>query len=318
MSAAGTVTVPFHTEDDVRGALDLPSVIEAVESVLVAQSTGLATTLAKTMTTWAPASSAHALGAVDLGSGLVAFKTWVNTPQGASATVTAYDATDGALVAAVSAGALGALRTAAVSAVATRWLSAPDADELALLGTGRQALGQVRAVRAVRPLRRVRVWGRDPGRRTALAERVTADLGVEAVPVATVPDAVAGAPVVTLVTRAAEPVLPAGVLAEGAHLNAVGAILPANAEFEPGLLAAARLTVVDDLDNARRSSRELREFYGDDWSPVHRLADVVTGAVRVPGGRGPTVFKGLGTGLADLAAVTAFLRAVRPGQETHP
>jgi alanine dehydrogenase len=309
-----TAAVPVYSEADVRAVLELSAVIDAVESALAAQAAGAARILPKTMATWAPASSAHALGAVDLQASLVAFKTWVNTPDGAAATVTAYDARDGSLAAIVSAGALGALRTAALSAVATRWLAPPQADELALLGTGRQAEGQVQAVHAVRPLRRARVWGRDPRRREALARRLEETLRIEVFPVPTVRDAVNGAPIVTLVTRAGEPILSGDELAAGAHLNAVGAILPANAEFEPRLLASARLTVVDDLENARRSSRELREYYGEDWSSVRSLAEVVTGAVKVPAGAGPTVYKGLGTGLADLAAVTAFLRAVQPGR----
>jgi alanine dehydrogenase len=304
--------VPFWSEADVRDAVGLDSVIEAVESTLRAAADGMARNITKSMTTWLPASSAHAVGAVDLSRSLVAFKTWVNTPCGAAATMTVHDAGDGHLVAALQAGVLGALRTAAVSAVATRWLAAPGADELAILGTGRQALAQVQAVQAVRPLRRVRVWGRDPERRAAFAERVREASGLEVTAVTSVAAAVDGVPVVTLVTRATEPVLPAGVLAPGAHLNAVGAILPANAEFDPQLLATSRLTVVDDVDSARRSSRELREFYGEDWSPVRTLAEVVTRAVAPAAGPGPTVFKGLGMGLSDLAAVTAFLRAVQP------
>ena len=127
------------------------------------------------------------------------------------------------------------------------------------------------------------------------------------------PDAVAGAGIVTLVTRAREPFFRPADLPARAHLNAVGAILPANAEFDPSLLDDVALTVVDNLENARRSSRELREHYGDDWSAVHTLGEVVTGKVERSSADGrPTVFKGLGMGLADLAAVTAFLRTVEP------
>jgi ornithine cyclodeaminase len=124
---------------------------------------------------------------------------------------------------------------------------------------------------------------------------------------------------VTLMTRASEPVLGAGDLSAGAHLNAVGAILPANAEFDPRLLAAAQLTVVDNLENARRSSRELREHFGDDWSRVRTLGDVVTGAVkRDDSTPAPTIFKSLGMGLCDLAAATAFLRSVQPERFSSP
>ena len=308
-----TRAASVYREADVLGALDLGAVIDAVEAVFAAQATGAATGIAKTMTTWNPSSSAHALGAVDSTEHLAAFKTWVNTPAGASAVVTVFDTTDGQLLAVVEAGSLGALRTAAVSGVATRWLAAPDADVLAIAGTGRQALRQVQAVHLVRPLRRVQVWSPTAEHCAAFAHRVTDEVGIPAVPAQSLAEAVAGAGVITLVTRATEPFFVAEHLHPQVHLNAVGAILPANAEFDPALLAGAALTVVDDLANAQRASRELREHYGNDWSPVRTLGEVVTGAVKRPGtDPRPTVFKGLGTGLADLAAATAFLRAVEP------
>lgn len=303
------MTGGIHREADVAAALDLGTVIDAVEAAVAAEAAGTASNVAKTMATWDPASSAHALGAVSTADGLVAFKTWVNTPAGASAIVTVFSADDGRLLAAVEAGTLGALRTAAVSGVATRWLAAPDADVLAVVGTGRQALRQVEAVHLVRPLREVRVWSPTAKHRSAFAARVTDELGIAASASGSMSGAVADAPIITLVTRAREPFFRAADLPDGAHLNAVGAILPASAEFEPALLDRAQLTVVDNLANAQRASRELREHFGDDWSGVHTLGEVVTGAVK-PAGQGPTVFKGLGMGLADLAAVTAYLRAV--------
>lgn len=307
------MTGGIYREADVTAALDLATVIDAVESAVAAEAAGTASNIAKTMATWEPASSAHALGAVNSADDLVAFKSWVNTPTGASAIVTVFSASDGQLLAAVEAGVLGALRTAAVTGVATRWLAAPDADVLAVIGTGRQALRQVQAVHLVRPLSEVRVWSPTADHRADFAARVSDELGIAAAAAGTVPDAVAGAGIVTLVTRAHEPFFRPADLPERAHLNAVGAILPANAEFDPSLLDDVALTVVDNLENARRSSRELREHYGDDWSAVHTLGEVVTGKVeRSSADDGPTVFKGLGMGLADLAAVTAFLRTVEP------
>lgn len=308
---AGTGTV--YREADVRSALDLTTVIDAVEAAVAAEAAGTARNIAKTMTTWDPASSAHALGAVDRTDDLVAFKSWVNTPGGAAAIVTVFDAADGRLLAAVEAGALGALRTAAVSGVATRWLAAPGADTLAVAGTGRQALRQVQAVTLVRPVHEVRVWSRDAGHRAAFAARVADELGIAATAASSLPEAVAGAGIVTLVTRATQPFLGAEHVPAHAHVNAVGAILPANAEFDPALLAGVQLAVVDNLANARSSSRELREHYGEDWSTVHTLGEIVTGkAERSQSDARPTLFKGLGMGLADLAAVTAFLRIVEP------
>jgi ornithine cyclodeaminase len=303
--------VRVYTEADVFQNLRLDVVIDAVEAAFTREHDGTAHDIPKTMAIWGPASSAHALGAVDVGASLVAFKTWVNTPNGAAAVATVFDAEDGHLHAVVQAGVLGALRTAAVAGVATRWLAAADADEFAIVGTGRQALPQVLAVHAVRPLRRVRVWSPRAERRAAFAEQIEQAIAVPASAETTLGGAVTGAGIVTLVTRATEPFLDADDLDPGAHLNAVGAILPANAEFTPALLGSAQLTVVDNLANARKSSRELREFFCEDWSAVATLADVVTGGAGRDGNDPrPTVFKPLGMGLADLAALTAFLRVV--------
>ncbi|MDD7940359.1 ornithine cyclodeaminase family protein [Actinomycetospora lutea] len=295
------------TEDDVRSGPSVPTVIDALERVLTHEAEGTAWNVDKTMSTWpadAGRGSAHALGAVDLAADLTIFKTWVNTPAGASALMTLFAAADGATLGVAEAGAAGALRTAGVSGVATRRLADPAADELAVLGAGRQALRQVEAVAAVRPLRRVRLWNRTPAGAEALAERVRVDLGLRAEVAASVEDATRDAPVVTAITRADEPFLAARHLAAGAHLNAVGAILPTHAELAGDVLAASALTVVDSEPNARRGSRELRER--DDWASVRTLAEVVAGAVTRPAAPRLTVFKGMGMGLADLA-VAALL-----------
>ncbi|MDQ0771626.1 alanine dehydrogenase [Streptomyces aurantiacus] len=291
------------TDADAAG-LRLPQAIDSLERVLTHEADGTAWNLDKTMASWpagAGRGSAHALGAVDRDSDLAVFKAWVNTPSGAGALMTIFSATDGTLLGAAEAGAAGALRTAAVSGLATRWLADPAADELAILGAGRQALRQVEAVAAVRPVRRVRVWNRTAVKAAELAGQVREHLGLDAVAVRSVAEATAGTPIVTLITRAAEPFLCPEHLAPGAHLNAVGAILPSHAEFHHELLDKADLTVVDSESNARRGSRELREHYGDDWSPVRTLAEVVTGKATRPDRPFRTVFKGMGMGLSDLA-----------------
>ncbi|GAA4852926.1 ornithine cyclodeaminase family protein [Actinomycetospora corticicola] len=308
----------FFGESDVLAGPTVPVVVDALEAVLAHEAQGTAWNVDKTMSTWpteAGRASAHGLGAVDLTAGLAIFKTWVNTPAGASALLTMFDATDGTALGVAEAGTAGALRTAAISGVATRYLADPDADELALLGAGRQALRQVEAIAAVRPLRRVRLWNRSTAGAQALAERIRDDLGLPVEVAATVDAATRDAPIVTTITRADEPFLAAHHLAAGAHLNAVGAILPTHAELAPDVLAASALTVVDSEANARRGSRELREHLGADpaadWGSVHALAELVAGkTVRPPTPR-LTVFKGMGMGLSDLAVADLLVGGQR-------
>ncbi|GAA1096250.1 MULTISPECIES: ornithine cyclodeaminase family protein [Mycobacteriales] len=292
---------PWLSENDVDRAVDVRDAIPAVAAAIEHEARGLAGNIAKTMTTWDPASAAHALGGFDHATARVAFKTWVNTPVGAESLLSLFDATNGRILALMQSVTLGVIRTAAVSGVATDLLADPGADELAIIGSGRQALRQVAAVAAVRPLRRVRVWSPTPASRAGFAEQISAELGIVAEALPSLEAAVADAPIVTVVTRAREPFFPRGILAPGAHLNAIGAILPHAAEFDSALLADSSITVVDNLENARRASRELIEFYGDDFSPVQTLGDLMTGAAARPLSPALTVFKGMGMGLADLA-----------------
>jgi alanine dehydrogenase len=299
--------IPFITEREVAEQVSLTDVIDSVGRVVEAEARGAAMNIPKTMATWGPASSAHALGAQDSDNKLVVFKTWVNTPRGASAVLTLFDSDTGAALAVIEAGTLGALRTAAIAGLATRLMSDPEADEMAIIGTGRQASRQVAAVAAVRPIKRVRVWSPREDSRERFAREVREGLEIEAQAESSLAAAVDGAPVVTLITRASEPFLGCGLLSEGAHLNAVGAILPRNAEFDPALLARADLAVVDNMENARRSSREFNAFYGDDWSRVVTLGDLVTGEIVRPESPRLTIFKGLGMGLSDLAAAAIIV-----------
>src|SRR5205823_3370494 len=81
----------------------------------------------------------------------------------------------------------------AASGVATDFLADQRADELAIVGTGKQALTQIAAVHVVRPLRRVAVYGRQPDRRRSAAERMRSELGLNVVEANSVAEAVSGA-----------------------------------------------------------------------------------------------------------------------------
>jgi ornithine cyclodeaminase len=260
------------------------------------------------------ASSMHALGAMAPGRGVVAFKTWANTPRGAAAIVSLYSAQDGALLALMEASAVGTLRTAAISGLATRQLAAGDADELALIGTGMQASMQLAAIAAVRPLRRVRVFSPTAEKRRAFVERARAMLDGEIVEADSVAAAVEGAPIVTLATRAKEPFLAAAMVRPGAHINAPGAILPGNAELRQDIFDRAGLVVVDNKVNAAKASRELIERYGSDsagWSEVRTLGEVLAGGQGRPAEADLTLFKPMGMGLSDLAvAALVYERAL--------
>jgi len=306
------------SEAEVVALLDLRSAIDAVERGLAAEARGAAHNMLKTHVGWGDGETLHAIGAVWPDAGVAGSKTWAHTAGGATPMLLLFDAARGGLLAVIEAFALGQLRTGAVSGVATRWLSAEAADELAVIGSGKQALAQVAAVAAVRPLRRVRVHSPDGGHRAAFAAQVRAALGLAAEAVDSVRAAVAGAPIVTLVTRAREPFLAADMLAPGCHVNAVGAITPERAELDGAVLERCALVAADSVPSVQLLSREFRDYYGSrDWSAVVSLGQVVSGtAPRRTGDL--TLFKAMGMGISDLAVGLEILQRARRAGAGRP
>lgn len=289
-------------EQDVVELLDLRMAIDAIETALVAEARGEAASMTKTHLMWGSGHTLHAIGAVDEARGLVATKTWAHTGGGATPLVVVWRADDGSLCAVIEAFALGQLRTGAVSGVATRWLAQPAAGDVAVIGSGKQALAQLAAIAAVRPVRHARIFSPTAAHRDAFAAHVGElfpDWAVEGC--SSVEAAVEGAQVVTTVTRARQPFLTAGMLSAGAHVNAVGAITPERRELADDVIERADMVVVDSADAARQLAAEL---HGVD--EMTRLCDVV-------GGDGSqhdlTVFKAMGVGLADLALAAAVVVA---------
>ncbi len=301
------------TEQEVVDLVSLDDAIPALERGLRSLGEGAAFNVPKALGGYGDGSSMHSLGSGAPALGYVGFKNWVHTKRGATAAFTMFDANDGSIVAVIEAAALGQLRTAAMTGVGTRWLAAPEADELALIGTGMQSITQVAAIHAVRPLRRVRVWSPTTDKRHAFAAKLreTFDFVVEEA--ATLEAATRDAPIVTLVTRARDPFLDASMLARGAHLNAVGAILPANGEFKQDVFARVGMIGVDDVANVQRASREFIERFGAptaDWSAVRSISEIIANGEQRPPECDLTLFKAMGMGLSDLSvAITVLDRA---------
>ncbi len=257
----------------------------------------------------------HAVGGTIAGAGVAGTKTWLYTPGGAAPLLVIFSLEDGRALAVIEAFTLGQLRTAATTGLGTRLLAREDAGSLALLGTGKQAFAQAQAVAAVRPITEIRLVGRDAGRRAALAARLRAQLGVEVTETSEVDRAVAGAAIVTAITRAAEPILGASAISPGTHINAVGAIVPSRRELDESAVARADTIVVDSLAQAHDDAGELRAAVDAgllEWSAVRGLEAVVdqpTAALRGPGD--VSLFKTLGVGLSDVALGVEVLRRAR-------
>jgi ornithine cyclodeaminase len=304
--------------------INLSGVIAALESGLKLEAEGKAENLHKGQSAW-QGGSLNITGAQFTGLGFAGAKVWSNVGGKSAPLVLLHGSDDGQLKAIIEAVALGQMRTAALAAVATRWLAAVGADDMGLVGTGKQAITQVAAVHAVRPLKRLRVFSPTAANRTRFAETVREEFGFEVVEAASLEDAVSDAPIITTVTRAKEPFLFSDMVAPGSHINAAGAIIAGFAELGEDILPRCDRVVVDNLEQCRELSRELQSFYDGgpgDWADVRVLSDLVAAGEPRPTGLDLTLFKWMGVGLADLAAgIEIFARAESKGLGTrypHP
>ena len=313
------------SEAEVVSLMDMRQAIQALETGLLAEARGEAQNMVKTHVTWDKGSTLHAIGATFPKAGFAGTKTWAHTEGGATPLLILFHSGTGALQAVIEAFALGQMRTGGASGVATRWLASEGADELAIIGTGKQAITQVAAIVAVRPIRRIRVFGRNQERRRQFAERMRKEFELEVVEANTIAEAAQAAPMITVVTRATEPILTGEMVARGGHINAVGAIVPERAEIAASVLARCGQIVIDSIPQAQKLSRELRDYFGSgqgNWDQVQSLADLVAAQKPRASGTDLTLFKSLGTGISDLSlGIEVYQRAVRLGagrELAHP
>ena len=216
-------------------------------------------------------------------------------------------------VAVLDASSITEVRTAAVSAVATRLLARPEAGDLAIVGAGVQARAHLTAMAAARKLRRVRLVSRSLESARRLAARANATVPIEVVQ--SVEEAVRGADLIVTATSAPEPVVRREWIAKGAHINAVGACVPRARELDTLTVAAGAL-FVDRRESAQSEAGDylipLREGA---IGPDHirgEIGEVLVGTR--PGRTSPdeiTIFKSLGLAIEDLAAAELCIRTAR-------
>jgi ornithine cyclodeaminase/alanine dehydrogenase-like protein (mu-crystallin family) len=224
-------------------------------------------------------------------------------------TVTLFDGETGEVRVLMNASAITAIRTAAVSAVATKLLAREDAKVLGILGAGVQARTHLEAMRAVRDFDEVRLYSPNEEHRRALAEESGADA------VGTAEEAVRGVDVVVTATNSVEPVLQWEWLAPGAHVNVVGGRPPHMRELDVATVAGSRF-YVDRRESAEAEAWDYRDaLEAGAVAPDHirgEIGEVLIGAA--PGRQSAeeiTVFRSLGLAVEDLAAAEYVVERAR-------
>ncbi len=244
--------------------------------------------------------------------------TQFDSHQGA---VLLFEGEHGSLRAILDASEVTAIRTAAVSGVATRLLARQGAGDLAILGSGVQARTHLEAMLAVRGMRRVRVWSPTAEKRERFAEREGRRHGITVEVASTAEGAVVGADLICTTTSSREPVLEGEWLAPGTHINAVGSSVRSARELDTAAVVRSRLFV----DRRESALNEAGDFLtpkaqgaiGDDHIRGE-IGDILVGRAR---GRQSdqeiTLFKSLGIAVEDLAAAQlVYARAVEQGVGT--
>ncbi len=195
------------------------------------------------------------------------------------------------------------MRTAAVSAAATKLLASPDSKILAILGSGVQARSHVEALRLVRNFEEIRVWS--PTREHA--KQFAEEIGAIAV---SAEEAVRGADVVVTVTNSKTPVLKGSWLKSGCHVNAIGACRPDWRELDDE--AMANVVFVDSREGALKESGDLILSGANIYA---ELGEALAGKMPSHADE-TTIFKSLGMAVEDIAAAMLVYRAVT--EESRP
>jgi ornithine cyclodeaminase/alanine dehydrogenase-like protein (mu-crystallin family) len=293
----------FLNEDRVRQHLQMTDLIPAMEKALIVFSAGKVTQPVRSIIKVDPPGGflglMPALTPEGLGLKAVTFYP-SNAERGIPthmATIFLVDPRTGTPLAIMDGRLITEMRTAAVSAVATKLLAAPDARILGILGSGVQARSHLEALRLVRQFEEVRVWS--PTREHA--KQFAEEIGGTAV---SAEEAVRGADVVVTVTNSKTPVLKGSWLKPGCHVNAIGACRPDWRELDDE--AMANIVVVDSREAALKESGDLilsgAKIYAE-------LGEALAG--KVPSHAGEiTIFKSLGMAVEDITAAILVYRAV--------
>jgi ornithine cyclodeaminase/alanine dehydrogenase-like protein (mu-crystallin family) len=307
------------SEPDVRAALPMGELIDAMERALVAFSAGRVVQPVRTVMEIRDRSYFGLMPALDSDASLLGAKLVTvlldNAASGLPShqgVIVLFDAASGALLAVTDGRYITEARTAAVSAVSVRHMARPDARVLAIIGSGVQAHSHLEALPLVRDFREIRVWSPNAERLRQFAK------GRDVIACDSAERAVRDAGVVVLATSSATPVIEDAWVAPGTHVIAVGACRPTQRETPPRLVARS-LVVVDSRAAAMREAGDILLAIDDGLiGPGHIHAELGEVAAGVKPGREHaaqvTLFKSLGLAIEDVvSAGLAYRRALAAG-----
>ena len=306
--------IRYLTEYDVQQLLTMPLAVSLVEDALKARAEGRAIDIPR-IRTRVPQGTLHVLQAAAHDLNRIGYKAYYSSSTGTRFHVHLYDMEKGPLDAMVEANTLGIVRTGAASGVATRYLAREDASIVAMIGAGRQAVGQLEAVCEVRKIEHVRVWSRNVDRARKFCHAMSARLRIDMHVVETGAEAVRGAHIVNVITKAAEPVLRGQWLEAGQHINAAGSNSLIRRELDEAAVRRSDYVTVDSRGTARNESGDLLPLVEKghlDWESLTEIGDVIAGrAPKRTSASQITLYESHGMGIQDLYVAERLVQMSR-------
>lgn len=304
----------FLSESDVKSLLSMDLALEAVESAHRAHAQGRAIDIPRQRTR-VPAASLHILQGALLDEGVMGYKAYTVSKEGARFLVHLFDAANGKLQAVIEADYLGMTRTGAAGGIAAKFLARPEASVVGLIGTGWQAQSQLEALCRVRQIGRVKLYSRDAEKRRVASVDFSRRFGVAAEPVDSAEAAVRDSDIVVAITSASTPVVLGDWLATGTHINAAGSNALIRRELDEKAVGRASLVCVDSRATALREAGDLLPAL--EKGRLHEgqlveLGEIVAGSRPVrQDAAAITLFESQGMAIQDLALAVRLLKMAR-------
>lgn len=276
--------IRYLNEKDVEHLLTMPLALQAVEQALRDRTLSRAVDVPR-VRAHIPAGTLHMVLGAAPELAVIGYKAYYAMHgKGTRYYLNLFNCSSGKLDAIIDASHIGMMRTGAASGVATRFLAREDAKVVAMIGAGKQAIGQLEAVCNVLAINEVRVYNRTPERARKFCALMSSRLNVVMKAVPTVAEAVHGADVVNLITKSAVPVLAGELLEAGQHINAAGSNALSRRELDEESVRRCSRIVVDSRETARKECGDLLPMVEKgllNWETLPELGEVIVG--RVPG-----------------------------------
>lgn len=307
----------FLSEADVRQLLTMDLALVAVQTAHRAHAQGQAIDIPRQRTR-VPTASLHILqGALldESTNGVIGYKAYTASREGARFLVHLFDAANGKLQAIIEADFLGMMRTGAAGGIAAQHLARTAASVVGMIGAGWQAQGQLEALCKVRTVRQVRLYARNADKCRLASADFSQRFGVEVIPVDSAEAAVRGSDIVVTATTSGTPVVLGDWLAPGTHVNAVGSNALIRRELDEKAVSKAALVCVDSRATALREAGDLMPAL--EKGRLHEgqlieLGEIVAG---IRPGRADekaiTLFESQGMAIQDLALARCLLEMAR-------